>query len=75
MAAISGQRDHSQPAFVIDGHGGPIGHGLGDVVNIDILAKQGRGVDVAAFDGGAGEANKGGVGQGRIEWVGGLESE
>ena len=56
--------DFGEAAFVEDAHGGPILDGLGDVVDVDVVAKDGGGVDVRFFDGGAGEAEVGGVGQG-----------
>ena len=53
-----------QAALVVDGHGGPVGHGGLDVVDADVVAEHGPGVGVLQLDGGAGEADEGGVGQG-----------
>ena len=58
------QFDFGQAAFVVDAHRGPIFDGLGDVVDVDIVAEDGGGVDIGRFDGRAGEAEIGGIGQG-----------
>ena len=64
------ERELDQAALVVDGHGGAVGHGLLDVVDADVVAEDGAGVFVGEFDGRAGEADEGGVGQG-IAQVGG----
>ena len=48
----------------MDGHRGAVLHGTLDVVDADVVAKDGPGVGVFQFYGGAGEADEGGVGQG-----------
>ena len=52
----------NQAAFVVDGDGGAIFDGLGDVVDVDVVAKDFGGVFVGLFNGGASEADEGGVG-------------
>jgi len=52
-----------QAAFVIDGDGGVIFDGLGDIVDVDVVAKDFGSVFVGLFDGSAGEADESGVGQ------------
>ena len=51
-------------AFVVDGDGGSVLDRLLDVVDADVVAEDGAGVGVGLFDGRAGEADEGGVGQG-----------
>ena len=57
------QNDARDAAFVIDRHRRPILHRAGNVVNVDIVAEDRRRVAVVAFDGRAGEADEGGIGQ------------
>lgn len=54
----------NQTAFVVNWDGGAIFDGLGNVVDIDVVTKDGGSVFIGLFNGGAREANKGGVGQG-----------
>jgi hypothetical protein len=51
-----------EAAFVVNGDGCPIFDGLGDVVDVDVVAKDFGGVFVSLFDGGACKADEGGVG-------------
>ena len=53
-----------QPAFVVDRHRRAIVHRVLDVVDADVVAKHCAGVLVGAFHRCAGEADKGGLGQG-----------
>ena len=58
------ERQPGEAALVVDRHGGAVLHGALDVVDADVVAKDGAGAGVRQFDGGAGEADERGVGQG-----------
>ena len=65
MGALVGvQVDFGEAGFVVDFNGGSVFHGPLDVVDVDVVAEDLLGVFVGGFDGGAGKANEGGVGQG-----------
>ncbi|MPM20261.1 hypothetical protein SDC9_66690 [bioreactor metagenome] len=53
-----------QPALIIDAHGRAVFHGLLDVIDIDIIAKNRLSVAVLFFNRCAGETNKRSIGQG-----------
>ena len=53
-----------QAAFVVNGNRGVIFDSLGDVVDVDVVAKDFGGVFVGLLNGGACEADEGGIGQG-----------
>ena len=64
LASGVAEADFGEAAFVVDADGGSVFYGLGDVVDVYIVAEYGGGVGVGFLDGGAGEAEVGGVGQG-----------
>ena len=64
------QFDSRQAAFVIDAHRRAVLNGARDIVDVDIIAENGGGIFIMAFDGGAGETDKRGMGQGVVEVTG-----
>ena len=59
-----GESDFDEAGFEVDGHGGFVVDGAGEVVDVDVVAEDVAGVAVVEGDGGAGEGDEGGVGEG-----------
>ena len=53
-----------EPALIVDRNSCPVRFGAGDVIDADVVPKDGTGVGVVQFDGGASESQEGGLGQG-----------
>ena len=68
LGGIEGQLGDA--AFVVDRHGGLVGHGALDVVDGDVVAEHRPGVGVGLLDRRAGEADEGGVGEGIAQVAG-----
>ena len=62
--------DGDQPRLVVDGHGGAVGDGAGEVVDVDVVAEHLTRVAVGEADGRAGERDERGVGEGVGEVAG-----
>ena len=52
-----------EPAFEVNRNRCPVRFGAGDVIDADVIPKDGTGVGVVQFDGGPGESQEGGLGQ------------
>jgi hypothetical protein len=55
LFAFGAEADFGEAAFVEDADGGSVFDGLGDVVDINVVAKDGGGVDIGFLDRGAGK--------------------
>ena len=62
LGVLEAQLGHA--ALVVDWYRGAVGHGLLDVVDADVVTEDPAGIGVGLLDGGAGEADEGGVRQG-----------
>src|SRR5699024_3024851 len=67
--------DHlDQPGLEVDGHSGAVGHGTGEVVDVDHITEDRAGVALGGVHRGAGEGEQGSVGQ-RVLQVPGVAVE
>src|SRR5699024_2102778 len=62
-AEIAGPVHLDQPGLEVDGHGGAVGPGTGEVVDVDHIAEDRAGIALGGVHRGAGEGQQGGVGQ------------
>ena len=69
-----GQRDLDEPRLEVDRHGGAVGHGPAQVVDVDVVAEHVPGVAVGERDRRAGEGDERGVRQG-VSQVAGVAVE
>src|SRR5207249_2617050 len=71
---VVGPPDFDQPLFEIDRHGGLVGDGPGEIVNVDVWAEHLASVAVRERDRRASEGNEYGIGQ-RVPDVAGVAVE
>src|SRR5699024_9910210 len=74
VAEVAGLDHLHQPGLEVDGHGGAVGHGTGEVVDVDHVTEDRAGVALGGVHRGAGEGQQGGVGQ-RVLQVPGVAVE
>ena len=64
------QRQLGEPALVVDGDSCPVLFGASDVIDADVVSKDGTGIGVVQFDGRPGESQEGCFGAGRPSCAG-----
>src|SRR3989338_5158168 len=70
LANILGQLDLGDPAFIVDRNSCAVRHGLGDVVDVNVIPKDSLRVSAHQLDWGAGEADVDSVRQGGAKVMG-----